>query len=173
MSTSPDLVGDNATNRQAQPENCATIESSCKHRKEYMPNYEVGDTVEELRPDGTVEDTGVVTKIEEYGGFSPVVYRVWATWENDLGEFYFLSHHELFRIKVKRKVEPEITLETVSKVLEQYFDSNPAALDKTIGKHVLITRVFYALQAKYEVDQKKNDPEYQKYLELKKKFDPE
>lgn len=138
-----------------------------------MPNYEVGDTVEELRPDGTVEDTGVVTKIEEYRGTTPVVYKVWATWEVDNRELNFPSNHDLFRIKVKRKVEPEITLETVSKVLEQYFDLNPAAVDKTIGKHVLITRVFYALQAKYEVDQKKNDPEYQKYLELKKKFDPE
>ena len=142
-----------------------------------MTNYEVGDTVEELDlTTGIVTDTGVVTKVQEYPKsyqYPEGVRKIWATWENDVRqeELSFVSDNPMFRIKTKHSAPQEISLETVSKVLEQYFDSNPAAVDKTIGKHVLITRVFYALQAKYEAEQKKNDPEYQKYLELKKKFE--
>ena len=135
-----------------------------------MTNYKVGDTVEALNSQGLVEDTGVVTKIEQPYK-EAAFYKIWATWENEAGEMHFPSNNILFRIKTEHSAPQEISLETVSKVLEQYFDSNPAAVDKTIGKHVLITRVFYALQAKYEAEQKKNDPEYQKYLELKKKFE--
>lgn len=136
-----------------------------------MTNYEVGDTVEEFDEFGVVTDTGVVTQIKEH--YYSGVYQIWAMWEVVGTEMYFCSDEELFRIKTKRTPTPEITLETVTKVLEQYFDSNPDAVDKTIGKPVLIARVFYTLQAKHEIEQKKNDPEYQKYLELKKKFDPE
>ena len=142
-----------------------------------MTNYEVGDTVEELDlTTGIVTDTGVVTKVQEYPKsyqFSDGVRKIYAKWETDLQlpELSFYSDNPMFRIKTKHSAPQEISLETVSKVLEQYFDSNPTTVDKTIGKHVLITRVFYALQAKYEAEQKKNDPEYQKYLELKKKFE--
>lgn len=143
--------------------------NAAAYRKEYMTNYKVGDTVEALDSKGIVEDTGVVTKIEE--SYEVGVYKIWVMWEIDGELLHSSSNYANFRIKTKHSAPQEISLETVSKVLEQYFDSNPAAVDKTIGKHVLITRVFYALQAKYEAEQKKHDPEYQKYLELKKKFE--
>lgn len=173
MSTSPDLVGDNVTNKQAQPENCATIESSNKHRKVNMTNYEVGDTVEEINPDGEVEDTGVVTKIEEYAGISPVVSKVWAMWENDPRELNFPSDHPRFRIKVKRKVEPEITRVMVSKVLLKYRNRYTECGRHSMSQLILIAEeIFQSLQSDQQELQRQKDPEYQKYLELKKKFEP-
>lgn len=137
-----------------------------------MPNYKVGDTVEALNEKGLVEDTGVVTKIEEYAGTSPVVDKVWVMWEVDRVELHFPADHQRFRIKVKRKVEPEITLETVSKVLLTYNKR-----DTERGRHgasqlmLIAEEIFQSLQADQQELQRQNDPEYQKYLELKKKFE--
>ena len=136
-----------------------------------MTNYEVGDTVEALDSNGLVEDTGVVTKIEE--SYEVGVYKIWAMWKIDGEDLHFPSNHSRFRIKTKRSSDQEITLETVSKILAQYFDSytvtsmyNPEQL-QTVAK-----RVFDAMQAKQQEElQRQNDPEYQKYLLLKKKFE--
>ncbi|ASJ79206.1 hypothetical protein P26059A_0054 [Curvibacter phage P26059A] len=137
-----------------------------------MPNYEVGDIVEESSPDGKVGDTGVVTKIEEYAGTSPVVYKVWAMWENDNRELNFPSNHHSYRIKTKRKVEPEITLKTVSKVLFKY-SKYANQRGRFTSQHLMLVaeEIFQSLLAEQQELQRQNDPEYQKYLELKKKFE--
>lgn len=135
-----------------------------------MPNYEVGDTVEEIRPDGTVKDTGVVTKIEE--DRTDGVHEIWAMWEVEKGELHFSSTHTLFRIKTKRPSDHKITLETVRKILFKL-----ASTDRFRGIYTgpqlekLAEEIFQSLQADQQELQRQNDPEYQKYLELKKKFE--
>lgn len=145
-----------------------------------MSNYEVGDTVEELDTGtGVVVDTGVVTRVEKYHKDYQMpedVRKIYAKWENDLRlpELSFSSADPMFRNKVKRKVEPEITLETVSKVLLTY-----SKRDTERGRHstsqlmLIAEEIFQSLQADQQELQRQNDPEYQKYLELKKKFNPE
>ena len=137
-----------------------------------MTNYEVGDTVEVINIDGDVLDTGVVTKIEEYGGTSPEVFKVWAMWEVDECDTSFPSNHTLFRIKTRRLSDQEITLETVTKILAQYFDSYTVTSVYTLEQlQAVAKRVLDDMQAKQQELQRQNDPEYQKYLKLKKKFE--
>jgi hypothetical protein len=130
-----------------------------------MQNYEVGDTVEATDINGRVEDTGVVTRIEKEFDYD----KVWCLWENDDGELHFPSTSELFRIKTKRP-SGEITKEMVTKVIE--------VMVNQIGVYMQINHVpttsdfIYSIIAEEQKkQQQKNDPEYQKYLELKKKFE--
>lgn len=100
MSTSPDLVGDNATNRQAQPENCATMTTSNK-RKDYMTIYKVGDHIEEVNlANGKITDTGVVTKIDDH--------LVWVIFDSNNTRVYrFGKYDKSFRVKAQEQ-EPEV-----------------------------------------------------------------
>lgn len=141
-----------------------------------MPNYEVGDTVEELDPaTGVVVDAGVVTRVEKYSleyQLPEDVRKIYAKWEHDLRlpELSFSSDDPMFRNNTERKVEPEITLKTVTKVLDVLVDCvGSSFLPTTISNCAEI--VYQQIQKEQQELQRQNDPEYQKYLELKKKFE--
>lgn len=132
-----------------------------------MQNYEVGDTVEQIDHKGAVEDTGVVTRIE--GGKEHTI--VWCLWEYDARqrELSFQASDLQFRIKTKRP-SGEITKEMVTKVIQAMVDR--------IGPYMEISHIPTTADFIYEFmvkeqkkQQQKNDPEYQKYLELKEKFE--
>jgi hypothetical protein len=138
-----------------------------------MQNYEVGDTVEHLDYKGDVQDIGVVTRIEGVKEHT----IVWCSWQYDARqqELSFLDSDLLFRIKTKRP-SGEITKEMVEQVLQTMFayaNSNGCQMIGTNAKtaELLITATYTRLQADLKEQQKKNDPEYQKYLELKEKFE--
>lgn len=137
-----------------------------------MPNYEVGDTVEVLNADGKVTDVGVVTKIKDYSAYAPSINEVWVAWEKEQRVLPFYSDNNSFRNKVNRKVEPEITQKIVYKVLLKYSKYDNQRGRFTSPQLMLVAEeIFQSLQAEQQELQRQNDPEYQKYLELKKKFE--
>ena len=138
-----------------------------------MQNYEVGDTVEHLDYKGDVQDTGVVTRIESVNEYT----TVWCSWKYDARqrELSFPASNLQFRIKTKRQVD-EITHDRISLIVDKLLnclDKNQLLRVKldSIPTSIITDLVYSQVQSELAEEQKKNDPEYQKYLELKEKFE--
>lgn len=75
-----------------------------------MENCKVGDRVEEINSAGEVIEQGTVTRIDED--------KIWCRFDSDKGisEYYFMKFSHSFRLAKN----PEITIQTVRKVLKAY-----------------------------------------------------